>query len=61
MINQGWSNFPALDRHEDDRPTRLLTDLTGGASDRNAILVTADRAILEYSRSKHVRVLDARA
>jgi PIN domain nuclease of toxin-antitoxin system len=35
--------------------------LIATARNRNAILVTADRAILEYSRSKHVRVLDARA
>jgi PIN domain nuclease of toxin-antitoxin system len=31
------------------------------ARNRNATLVTADRAILEYSRSKHVRALDAHA
>ncbi len=31
------------------------------ARNRNAVLVTADRAILKYSRTKHVRVLDARA
>ena len=30
------------------------------ARNRNATLVTADRAILEYSRAKHVRVVDAR-
>jgi PIN domain nuclease of toxin-antitoxin system len=35
--------------------------LIATARNRNAILVTADRAILEYSRAKHVRVLDARA
>jgi PIN domain nuclease of toxin-antitoxin system len=35
--------------------------LIATARNRNATLVTADRAILEYSRSKHVRVLDARA
>jgi len=35
--------------------------LIATARNRNATLVTADRAILKYSRSKHVRVLDARA
>jgi PIN domain nuclease of toxin-antitoxin system len=34
--------------------------LVATARNRNAVLVTADRAILEYSRSKHVRALDAR-
>jgi PIN domain nuclease of toxin-antitoxin system len=34
--------------------------LVATARNRNAVLVTADRAILEYSRAKHVRVLDAR-
>ncbi|HEY7170627.1 MAG TPA: DUF2723 domain-containing protein [Vicinamibacterales bacterium] len=38
--NQGWNNFPALDRHEDERPTRLLTQLTDGAVDRSSILLT---------------------
>src|SRR5947209_2491953 len=35
--------------------------LIATARNRNAVLVTADRAILKYSRTKHVRVLDARA
>src|SRR5579859_1109542 len=35
--------------------------LIATARNRNAILVTADRAIIEYSSRKHVRVLDARA
>jgi PIN domain nuclease of toxin-antitoxin system len=35
--------------------------LIATARNHNATLVTADRAILEYARSKHVRVLDARA
>jgi PIN domain nuclease of toxin-antitoxin system len=34
--------------------------LVATARNRNATLVTADREILDYSRSKHVRVLDAR-
>lgn len=34
--------------------------LVATARNRNAILITADRAILEYSRSKHVRALKAR-
>ena len=34
--------------------------LIATARNRNAILVTADRAILEYSRAKHVRAFDAR-
>jgi hypothetical protein len=39
-MSQGWSNFPALDRHEDERPTRLLSALTDEAVDRQAILLT---------------------
>jgi PIN domain nuclease of toxin-antitoxin system len=35
--------------------------LIATARNRNAVLVTADRAIIKYSHSKHVRVLDARA
>jgi Uncharacterized protein conserved in bacteria len=35
--------------------------LIATARNRNAILVTADRAMIEYSHRKHVRVLDARA
>jgi hypothetical protein len=38
--SRGWNNYPALDRHEDDRPTRLLGDLTRDAGDRTAILLT---------------------
>jgi PIN domain nuclease of toxin-antitoxin system len=34
--------------------------LVATARNRNAVLVTADHAILEYSRSKHVRALKAR-
>jgi len=37
---QGWSNFPALDRHEDDRPARVLADITAGAGVRESILLT---------------------
>ena len=49
--------------------TRLPDDLHSDPADRiivatarnrNATLVTADRAILEYSRAKHVRVVDLR-
>src|SRR5262249_48615668 len=32
--------YPALDRSADDRPTRVLSDLTAGLDDRNAILLT---------------------
>lgn len=39
-LGQGWRNFPALDRHEDERPTRLLAALTDDALERNAILLT---------------------
>jgi hypothetical protein len=39
-LNQGWNNFPALDRHADRRPTELLNALTDGAGDREAILLT---------------------
>ena len=48
--------------------TRLPGDFHGDPADRilvatarhrNATLVTADRAILKYSRSRHVRTLDA--
>jgi hypothetical protein len=39
-LNQGWNNFPALDRHADRRPTELLNALTDGAGDRDAILLT---------------------
>lgn len=35
--------------------------LIATARNRNAVLVTADHAIIKYSHSKHVRVLDARA
>ncbi len=35
--------------------------LVATARNRNAVLVTADRAIIEYSRARQVRVLDARA
>jgi hypothetical protein len=38
--NQGWSNFPALDRHEDDRPTRLLAAVSSGAGVGESILLT---------------------
>jgi len=39
-LNQGWNNFPALDRSGDDRPRRLLTQLTDSALDRSAVLLT---------------------
>jgi hypothetical protein len=39
-LDQGWNNFPALDRHADRRPTELLNALTDGAGDRDAILLT---------------------
>src|SRR5262249_33966542 len=39
-VNQGWSNFPALDRHQDDRPTQLLAEITAGAGVRQSILLT---------------------
>ena len=35
-----WHDYPALDRSHDDRPTRVLSDLTRGLDDRHAILLT---------------------
>ncbi|MSO46293.1 MAG: DUF2723 domain-containing protein [Acidobacteria bacterium] len=35
-----WRDYPALDRSEDDRPTRVLAALTAGLDDRHAILLT---------------------
>jgi Protein O-mannosyl-transferase TMEM260-like len=35
-----WRDYPALDRSQDERPTRLLAALTTGLDDRQAILVT---------------------
>ena len=35
-----WQDYPALDRSEDDRPTKVLAALTSGLDDRHAILLT---------------------
>ena len=35
-----WRDYPALDRSEDDRPTKVLAALTAGLDDRHAILLT---------------------
>jgi hypothetical protein len=37
---RAWRDYPALDRSEDDRPTKILAALTAGLDDRHAILLT---------------------
>ena len=37
---RAWRDYPALDRSHDDRPSRVLADLTAGLDDRDAILLT---------------------
>jgi hypothetical protein len=34
-----WRDYPALDRSEDHRPTQVLTDLTTGLDDRQAVFL----------------------
>ena len=43
VVLAGWNifdNYPALDRSEDRRPINLLTSMTEGLSERNALIVT---------------------
>jgi hypothetical protein len=43
IVLAGWNiydNYPALDRSEDRRPLTLLTSMTEGLSERNALIVT---------------------
>ena len=35
-----WRDYPALDRSQDDRPTKVLAALTAGLDDRHAVLLT---------------------
>lgn len=35
-----WHDYPALDRSQDDRPTKILAALTAGLDDHHAVLVT---------------------
>jgi hypothetical protein len=35
-----WRDYPALDRSDDDRPTKILAALTAGLDDRTAVLLT---------------------
>ena len=35
-----WRDYPALDRSDDERPTKLLASLTAGLDDRRSVLLT---------------------
>ena len=52
---RGWDTWPAVDRHDDRRAETLVTRLTLGINQRNAVLVTnlnwqIENALLYYTR-----------
>jgi hypothetical protein len=52
---RGWDTWPAVDRHDDRRAEALLTRLTLGVNQRNAVLVTdlnwqLENALLYFAR-----------